>query len=190
MVLDTNNRVLYKVEDARQYQTYLNDSTTRTKLSKKAKKGKSKAKPLTPHTVDETDDDAHAAPPSPKSSAAETDGSKSVNSPSEFLAVDLNALVSLSPEDEYWVGIDETEVEVTDEVQVAKWKAAGDRKAAQDAGLTWKEKQLADFEGSKTPYKTKEFYSGWKAGYVGRRDKKRPLEGESSDSSHAHKRQK
>ena len=88
-------------------------------------------------------------------------------SPMELLEVDLHSLVTLTSENETWACIDETEVEVQDEVQALKWKVAHEKKAAQEAGLTWHEKGLADLEGGSMVYKSKEFYSGWKAAYSG-----------------------
>ena len=160
VVVDSHNQVLCRVEDTKQYQLYLDKPSSITKKSKL----KGKAKSITAPTIDDAKDNLASLPFTKPGSS---------NIRAEFVNIDLDALVSLSPDDEYWANLDETEVEFRDEEQVTRWKTAGDWKAAWDAGLTWKEKQLADFEGNEIMYK---FYSGWKAAYSGQRDKKRSLD--------------
>ena len=97
-----------------------------------------------------------------------------------------HSLVFLTPEDEDWAAINETDVEVQDQEQAGKWKAAVEKKAAREAGLTWHEKALADLEGSSVSYRR--FYSGWKTGYKGHENKKRQRQ--DSDEERSLKRRK
>ena len=149
MVVQTSdNCSLCQVKDAKQYQMYLAGKKTRE--TSKLKKSKGKAKAVPPLTDNATmPDPSHQSQQSPSNSVRKADDTD--NTQSDILEVDLHSLVTLSPEDQVWAMMDETNVDFRDEVEATKWKTACENQAAHEAGLTWHEKRLADLEGMLCP---------------------------------------
>ena len=170
VVIDTDQNVLCRVQDAKEYQHAVHGQDAAKSKSTKSK-GKWKASTPLPDQLGRSDTEQN----------------------SDDLPMSYNTshhVVTLMPAEKEWADIPETTVDFTDAQGSSEWIAAQEKRAAQVAELTWYKKGLADAEAKDGVFRDEGYYRLWKLKQVGQHGHKRTCDEDDLGESSANKRVK